>query len=65
MIELTEDKVLYRHRGSIRGHYAHLARLTVGEVHLAAGTVVPLHDHPHEQVTYVIAIVILAVVKPF
>lgn len=40
--------------GSIRGHYAHLDRLTVGEVHLDADTVVPMHDHPHEQVTYVI-----------
>ncbi len=41
--------------GTIRGHYAHLARLTVGEVFLRADTVVPLHQHPHEQVTYVIA----------
>lgn len=41
--------------GSIRGHYAHLERLTVGEVHLDADTIVPMHDHPHEQVTYVIS----------
>ncbi len=41
--------------GAIQGHYAHLDRLTVGEVVLAAGTDVPLHHHPHEQVTYVIA----------
>ncbi|MDB4875543.1 MAG: cupin [Gemmatimonadetes bacterium] len=40
--------------GSIRGHYAHLAGVTVGEVHLDAGTNVPMHTHPHEQVTYVI-----------
>ncbi len=40
--------------GAIRGHYAHLERLTVGEVELAAGTVLPLHQHPHEQVSYVI-----------
>ncbi len=40
--------------GTIHGHYAHLDRLTVGEVRLNAGTQVPLHQHPHEQVTYVI-----------
>lgn len=39
--------------GAIRGHYAHLAGMTVGEVNLDAGTVVPMHAHPHEQVTYV------------
>lgn len=41
--------------GAVRGHYAHLDRLTVGEVTLAADTVVPLHAHPHEQVTYVLS----------
>lgn len=41
--------------GTIRGHYAHLERTSIGEVHLAAGTVVPRHEHPHEQVTYVLA----------
>lgn len=40
--------------GTIRGHYAHLERTTIGEVHLDADTVVPIHQHPHEQVTYVI-----------
>jgi quercetin dioxygenase-like cupin family protein len=40
--------------GTIRGHYAHQARSTFGEVHLDANTVVPLHDHPHEQYTYVL-----------
>ncbi len=40
--------------GIIRGHYAHTERLTVGEVHLKADTTVPIHQHPHEQVTYVL-----------
>lgn len=40
--------------GAIRGHYAHLERCTVGEVHLAAGTVVPMHRHPHEQTMVVL-----------
>lgn len=41
--------------GTIRGHYAHLERMTIGEVHLDPDTVVPLHQHPHEQLTYVIS----------
>ncbi|HYV96827.1 MAG TPA: cupin domain-containing protein [Gemmatimonadaceae bacterium] len=40
--------------GSIRGHYAHLPGMTIGEVHLDANTVVPMHEHPHEQITYVV-----------
>jgi quercetin dioxygenase-like cupin family protein len=39
----------------ITGRYVHLDRLTCGEVELAAGAVVPSHQHPHEQVTYVIS----------
>jgi quercetin dioxygenase-like cupin family protein len=41
--------------GTIRGHYVHLERLTLGEVELQADTVVPIHQHPHEQVTYVLS----------
>lgn len=40
--------------GTIRGHYAHLEHSTFGEVHLEADIVLPLHQHPHEQFTYVI-----------
>lgn len=40
--------------GAIRGHYAHLDHLTVGEVILQPDTMVPMHRHPHEQITYVI-----------
>ena len=40
--------------GAIRGHYVHLGQMTLGEVVLDANTTVPLHQHPHEQVTYVI-----------
>ena len=39
--------------GSIRGRYAHLRTMTIGEVWLDANTVVPMHSHPHEQTTYV------------
>jgi quercetin dioxygenase-like cupin family protein len=48
---LPERRIL---DGTIRGHYAHLPGMTIGEVRLDAGTVVPLHAHPHEQISYVI-----------
>jgi quercetin dioxygenase-like cupin family protein len=41
--------------GTVRGHYAHLERMTAGEVHLEPLAVVPLHQHPHEQFTYVLS----------
>jgi quercetin dioxygenase-like cupin family protein len=41
--------------GAIRGRYVHLERMTAGEVTLAARTAVPLHRHPHEQLTYVLS----------
>lgn len=40
--------------GAVRGHYAHLRQMTMGEVALQADLTVPLHQHPHEQITYVI-----------
>ena len=39
----------------ITAHFAHLDRLTIGEVALAAGAVVPVHQHPHDQLTYILA----------
>ena len=41
--------------GTIRGHYAHLDKMTIGEVVLAPGIVLPMHQHPHEQITYVLS----------
>src|SRR3954470_17929265 len=39
----------------VAGRYAHDARLTVGEIDLAAGAVVASHQHPHDQLSYVIS----------
>lgn len=39
----------------VAGRYAHAARFTVGEIELAAGAVVPSHQHPHDQFSYVVA----------
>jgi len=41
--------------GAIRGHYAHLDQMTIGEVDLNPDTLLPMHSHPHEQITYVLS----------
>jgi len=38
----------------ITGYYAHGDKHTFGYVEIKKGTVVPQHQHPHEQITYVI-----------
>jgi quercetin dioxygenase-like cupin family protein len=39
----------------IVGHFAHTDRLTIGEIDLAASSIVPVHQHPHDQLTYILA----------
>lgn len=38
----------------ITGHYVHGEKLTFGYVELRAGSVIPEHRHPHEQITYIL-----------
>lgn len=38
----------------IDGYYAHGEKMTLGFVELKAGSQVPMHQHPHEQITYII-----------
>ena len=38
----------------ITGHYAHGEKMTFGYVELKAGSVIPEHQHPHEQITYIL-----------
>ncbi len=38
----------------ITGYYAHGDKLTFGYVELEAGAAIPLHHHPHEQVTFIV-----------
>ena len=54
-VTLAQQPVKELFNGTIRGHYAHLERLTLGEIELAADTIVPLHQHPHEQMTLVLS----------
>lgn len=38
----------------ITGHYVHGEKTTLGLVTLAAGSTVPPHHHPQEQITYIL-----------
>jgi quercetin dioxygenase-like cupin family protein len=38
----------------IVGHYCHGQQLTLGYVEVKAGSVLPTHQHVHEQITYII-----------
>ena len=38
----------------ITGYYAHGNKLTFGYVELEKGSTVPMHNHLHEQITYII-----------
>ncbi len=38
----------------ITGYYAHGDKLTFGYVELKAGSGVPMHQHVHEQITYIV-----------
>jgi quercetin dioxygenase-like cupin family protein len=38
----------------IRGRYFHGDRMTTGDVMLDAETDIPIHQHPHEQLTYLL-----------
>jgi quercetin dioxygenase-like cupin family protein len=39
----------------ITGHYAHGQQLTFGYVEIDEGSSIPLHQHPQEQITYIIS----------
>ena len=38
----------------ITGYYAHGEKHTMGLVELTKGSIVPLHSHIHEQITYIL-----------
>ena len=39
----------------ITGYYTHGEQITFGYVELEAGSSIPMHQHVHEQVTYIIS----------
>lgn len=38
----------------LTGYYAHGNNMTLGLVEIKAGSNLPMHQHPHEQITYII-----------
>ena len=38
----------------ITGYYAHGDNMSFGYVELKAGSSIPMHQHPHEQITYIV-----------
>lgn len=38
----------------LTGYYAHGVNMTLGLVEIKAGSNLPLHQHPHEQITYIL-----------
>ena len=39
----------------IADRYAHTDKITLGDVEVAAGTILPTHQHPHDQISHVLA----------
>lgn len=38
----------------LTGYYAHGTNITLGLVEIKAGSNLPMHSHPHEQITYIL-----------
>lgn len=38
----------------LTGYYAHGNQMTLGLVEIKAGCDLPIHQHPHEQITYIL-----------
>ena len=38
----------------LMGHYVHGESMTMGIVEIEAGSELPAHHHPHEQITYIL-----------
>lgn len=38
----------------LSGYYAHGTQMTFGLVEIKAGSHLPVHSHPHEQITYIL-----------
>lgn len=53
-MELIKDVAPKQLVPGIIGHYAHGKNMTFGFVEIEAGSDLPAHSHPHEQITYII-----------
>ena len=53
-MQLIKDIPVKALAPGITGHYAHGEHATFGYVELEEGSIVPLHHHVHEQITYIL-----------
>ena len=53
-MQLMKDIPAKQLMEGITGHYAHGKNMSFGFVELKAGTIMPKHQHVHEQITYII-----------
>ena len=53
-MQLIKDITPKQLMEGITGHYAHGQNMSFGFVEIKAGTIMPKHQHVHEQITYII-----------
>lgn len=53
-MDLIKNIIPKQLAAGITGHYAHGDKATFGFVELKEGSVVPMHQHVHEQITYIL-----------
>ena len=53
-MQLMKDIPAKQLMEGITGHYAHGKNMSFGFVEIKAGTIMPKHQHVHEQITYII-----------
>jgi quercetin dioxygenase-like cupin family protein len=53
-MELIKNKIPKQLAPGLLGYYAHGQNMTLGYVEIKAGSDLPSHQHPHEQITYII-----------
>ncbi|RYY56279.1 MAG: cupin domain-containing protein [Chitinophagaceae bacterium] len=53
-MEIIKDIPVRELVPGINGYYRHGAAMTLGLVLIDKGTSLPMHQHPHEQITYMI-----------
>jgi quercetin dioxygenase-like cupin family protein len=54
ILRVTDKYLVAPQPGVLRAVVGHQDRLMLVEVAIEAGVEMPLHEHPHEQITYVI-----------
>lgn len=54
MTKLLKDMAPRELASGLTGYYAHGLHMTMGLIEIKAGSNLPEHSHPHEQITYIL-----------